>query len=145
MRSLLTDIGLTLLLASTIFWFQTQPVPPIALSPINIEDAPIQIPTATIILFWDINIKSSHRDIQLIQRFKQAHPNIETIFIHSKSHSDETLSAFLIDLGVYTTPAYNEAWPNQIPTTILINESSQTSFTHSPHYSALMEFFDVEF
>lgn len=145
MRSLFIDIGLIILLASAIFWFQTQPVPPIALSPVNSEGNSIQIPTNTIVLFWDINIKSSHRDIQLIQRFKQAHPEVETIFIHNTSQSEEVLREFLVDLGVYTTPAFNTAWPDQIPTTILINESTRTSFTHSPHYSTLMEFFGVEF
>lgn len=145
MRTLLIDIGLTILLASTIVWFQLQPRVPIALELTDINGSLTTLSPQTIVLFWDVNVKASHRDIQLIQRFQQAHPDIQTVFVHDSNTDEESLRSFLVNLGVYTTPAYSSSWPKQIPTTILINDGSRTDFNHSPHYSTLMEFFEVEY
>ena len=145
MRTLLIDIGLTILLASTIIWFQIQPSVPISLELVDSADKPTILATQSIVLFWSVDVKASHRDIQLIQRFHQAHPNIQTIFIHDKSTTDQALRDFLINLGVYSTPMYSSSWPKQIPTTILINADERLDLNHSPHYSTLMEFFNVEF
>ena len=145
MRTLLIDIGLTILLASTIIWFQIQPSVPISLDLVDSTGKPTILTTQSIVLFWNVDVKASHRDIQLIQRFHQAHPAIQTIFIHDSSTTDEELQNFLISLGVYTTPMYSSSWPKQIPTTILINGDDRMDLNHSPHYSTLMEFFGVEF
>lgn len=145
MRTLLIDIGLTGILASAIIWFQLQPADSIALD-IRLNDGTsMPLSAQAIVLFWSVDVKASHRDIQLIQRFHQAHPDIQTVFIHQNSQSDASLRDFLINLGVYSIPAYNAAWPEQIPTTILLNNSSRVDFNHSPHYSKLMEFFEVEY
>ena len=92
-------------------------------------------------LFWSVDVKASHRDIQLIQRFHQAHPNIQTIFIHDKSTTDQALRDFLINLGVYSTPMYSSCGPKQIPTTILINGNERVDLNHSliirPSWSSL--------
>ena len=145
MRTLLIDIGLTSLLASAIIWFQLQPADSISLNLQREDGTSLSLSDQTIILFWNVDVKASHRDIQLIQRFHQAHPDIQTVFIHNNSTSDDSLREFLVNLGVYSTPAYNSAWPEQIPTTILLNGSSRVDFNHSPHYSTLMEFFEVEY
>lgn len=145
MRTLLTDIGLAALLASTIILFQLQPAAPISLDLQQADGTSLSLSEKVIVLFWNVNVKASHRDIQLIQRFHQAHPDIQTIFIHDDSTDDDALRNFLINLGVYSTPMYNSAWPEQIPTTILFNGSTRVDFNHSPHYSRLMEFFDVEY
>ena len=145
MRTLLIDIGLTILLASTIIYFQIQPSVPISLDLIDSTGKPTILTTQAIVLFWNVDVKASHRDIQLVQRFHQAHPDIQTIFIHDKSTTDEALQNFLISLGVYSTPMYSSSWPKQIPTTILINGDERIDLNHSPHYSTLMEFFGVEF
>ena len=145
MRTLLIDIGLTILLASTIIWFQIQPSVPISLDLVDSTGKPTALPRQSIVLFWNVDVKASHRDIQLIQRFHQAHPDIQTIFIHDSATTDDVLRNFLINLGVYTTPMYSSSWPKQIPTTILINGNERIDLNHSPHYSTLMEFFEVEF
>ena len=145
MRTLLIDIGLTILLASTIIFFQFQPRAPISLDLTDAAGNSTVLANQVIVLFWNVNVKSSHRDIQLIQRFHQAHPDIKTIFIHDNTRDDDTLRSFLINLGVYATPMYNAPWPEQIPTTILINHNKRVDLNHSPHYSNLMEFFEVEF
>ena len=145
MRSMLIDIGLAILLASTIFWFQLQPIAPLDLQLKNAAGESPSLSESCIVLFWDMDIKSSHRDIQLIQRFHQAHPEIEPIFVHPNSESENTLREFLVELGVYTTPIYSEYWPSQIPTSILIHKKNRVDLNHSPHYSQLMEFFEVEF
>lgn len=145
MRTLLIDIGLTILLASTIIWFQIQPSVPISLDLVDSTGKPTILPRQSIVLFWNVDVKASHRDIQLIQRFHQAHPDIQTIFIHDSATTDDVLRNFLINLGVYTTPMYSSSWPKQIPTTILINGNERVDLNHSPHYSTLMEFFEVEF
>ena len=145
MRTLLIDIGLTILLASTIVWFQIQPNVPISLELVDSKGNPTALTSQAIVLFWNVDVKASHRDIQLIQRFHQAHPDIQTIFIHDSSTTDEALQNFLISLGVYSTPTYSSSWPKQIPTTILINGDERIDLNHSPHYSTLMEFFGVEF
>ena len=145
MRTLLIDIGLTILLASTIIWFQIQPSVPISLDLVDSTGKPTILPRQSIVLFWNVDVKASHRDIQLIQRFHQAHPDIQTIFIHDSGTTDDVLRNFLINLGVYTTPMYSSSWPKQIPTTILINGNERVDLNHSPHYSTLMEFFEVEF
>ena len=144
MRALLIDIGLTILLATSIAIYLLQPKTPVPLTFKDVEQNSIPIENMAIILFWDQDVKASHRDIQLIQRFHQAHPNIQTIFVHSKDLSDDALQDFLVNLGVYTTPAYTEIWPEQIPTTILLAHSTRVDLNHSPHYSQLMEFFNVE-
>ena len=82
MRTLLTDIGLAALLASTIIFFQLQPAVPISLDLQQADGTPLALSEKGIVLFWNVNVKASHRDIQLIQRFHQAHPDIPTIFIH---------------------------------------------------------------
>ena len=145
MRNIFIDIGLSILLASAIIWFQTQPKDSIALEVQQGDGTSVPVSSKTIVLFWNINVKASHRDIQLVQRFHQAHPDIQTIFIHDNSISDDAVRDFLVNLGVYSTPAYNAFWPDQIPTTILFNGTTRVDFTHSPHYAKLMEFFDVEF
>ena len=145
MRNIFIDIGLSVLLASAIIWFQMQPKDSIALELQQGDGSSVSISEQAIILFWNVNVKASHRDIQLIQRFHQAHPEIQTIFIHDDSLSDAAVRDFLISLGVYSTPAYNVLWPDQIPTTILLNGTTRVDFNHSPHYSRLMEFFGVEF
>ena len=145
MRTLLIDIGLTILLASTIIWFHLQPSDPISLDLVDSTGKSTILTTQSIVLFWNLDVKASHRDIQLIQRFHQAHPDIQTIFIHDRSTTNEELQNFLISLGVYATPIYSSSWPKQIPTTILINGSERADLNHSPHYSTLMEFFGVEF
>ena len=145
MRTLLTDIGLSALLASGIILFQLQPTDSISLALQTSDGTALPLSDQTIVLFWNVNVKASHRDIQLIQRFHQAHPDIQTVFIHDNSNDDETLRSFLINLGVYSTPAYNSVFPEQIPTTILLNGDARIDFTHSPHYSNLMEFFEVEY
>ena len=145
MRTLLIDIGLTILLASTIIWFQIQPSDPISLELVDSTGKSTILTTQSIVLFWNLDVKASHRDIQLIQRFHQAHPDIQTIFIHDRSTTNEALQNFLISLGVYSTPIYSTSWPKQIPTTILINGNERVDLHHSPHYSTLMEFFEVEF
>jgi hypothetical protein len=145
MRTLFTDIGLAALLASTIIWFQLQPIAPISLDLQEVDGTSLSLSEKAIVLFWNVNVKASHRDIQLIQRFHQAHPDIQTVFIHDDSKDDNSLRNFLINLGVYSTPIYNSVWPEQIPTTILLNGSTRVDFSHSPHYSKLMEFFEVEF
>ena len=145
MRTLLIDIGLTILLASTIILFQLQPRTPISLDLTDIAGNSTLLTSQVIILFWNLEVKASHRNIQLIQRFHQAHPDIQTIFIHDKSTDEDTLRSFLISLGVYASPTYSASWPKQIPTTILINGDDRIDFNHSPHYSTLMEFFEVEF
>ena len=145
MRTLLIDIGLAGILASAIIWFQLQPADSITLD-IRINDGTsMPLSDRAIVLFWSVDVKASHRDIQLIQRFHQAHPTIQTVFIHKNTQSDASLRDFLINLGVYSTPAYSAAWPEQIPTTILLNGDSRLDFNHSPHYSKLMEFFEVEY
>ena len=145
MRTLLIDIGLAGILASAIIWFQLQPADSIKLE-IQLNDGtPMPLLNQAIVLFWSVDVKASHRDIQLIQRFHQAHPDIQTVFIHENSQSDVSLRNFLVNLGVYSSPAYNEAWPEQIPTTILLNDSKRVDFNHSPHYSKLMDFFEVEY
>ena len=145
MRSMLIDIGLAILLASTILWFQLQPIAPLELSFQNAVGENQPLPESCIVLFWDMDIKASHRDIQLIQRFHQAHPEIQPFFVHPNSESDNTLREFLVELGVYTTPIYSDYWPSQIPTSILLHKNKRIDLNHSPHYSQLMEFFDVEF
>ena len=145
MRTILTDIGLSALLASGIILFQLQPKDSISLALQTSDRTSLPLSDQTIVLFWNVNVKASHRDIQLIQRFHQAHPDIQTVFIHDTSNDDETLRSFLINLGVYSTPAYNSVLPEQIPTTILFNGDARIDFTHSPHYSNLMEFFEVEY
>ena len=145
MRSMLIDIGLAILLASTILWFQLQPIAPIQLHLNNADGETQSLSESCIVLYWDMDIKSSHRDIQLIQRFHQAHPEIQTLFVHPNSESENTLRGFLVELGVYTTPLYSEYWPSQIPTTTLIHKKTRVDLNHSPHYSQLMEFFEVEF
>ena len=145
MKSILLDIGFTILLATTIVWMQRQPVPPIPLSFQTREGHAVPTPDTAIILFWDTQVKASHRDIQLIQRFQQAHPNIETLFIHDNRQSETSLQDFLISLGVYTTPLYSTTWPEHVPMSILIHQGKRIDLHHSPHYSQLMEFFEVEF
>ena len=145
MRTLFIDIGLTGILASSIIWLQLQPADSIALDTRLNDGTSLPLSDKAIVLFWSVDVKASHRDIQLIQRFHQAHPDIQTVFIHENSHSDASLRDFLINLGVYSTPAYNADWPAQIPTTILLNDSSRVDFNHSPHYSKLMDFFEVEY
>lgn len=145
MKSLLTDIGLTILLTSAILWLQLRPPDPLELSFVNQNNEPIKITKSCMILFWDIEVKASHRDIQLLHRFQQAHPEIDTYFVHPNSISNEELGNFLISLGVYTTPVYSETWPSRIPTNILLHNGQRTDLSHSPTYSELMEFFEVEF
>ena len=145
MRTILIDIGLSALLASGIILFQMQPTDSIPLALQTSDGNSLPLSDQTIVLFWNVNVKASHRDIQLIQRFHQAHPDIQTVFIHDHSNDDETLRTFLINLGVYSIPAYNSVLPEQIPTTILLNGDARIDFTHSPHYSNLMEFFEVEY
>lgn len=145
MRTLLFDIGLTILLASTIIWSQLQPRVPISLDLTDATGNSTVLSPQAIVLFWNVDVKASHRDIQLIQRFHQAHPDIQTVFIHDKNTDEDTLRSFLINLGVYATPTYSSSWPKQIPTTVLINGAERIDFNHSPHYSTLMEFFEVEF
>ena len=145
MRTLFIDIGLTILLASTILWFQIQPDVPISLNLVDANGNSTVLETQSIVLFWNVDVKASHRDIQLIQRFHQAHPDIQTLFIHDSSTTDDELKNFLISLGVYSTPVYSSSKPKQIPTTILINGDERIDLNHSPHYSTLMEFFGVEF
>lgn len=145
MRTLLIDIGLTILLASTIIWFQVQPRVPIPLDLTDTNGNPTILTPQVIVLFWNVDVKASHRDIQLVQRFHQAHPDIQTIFIHDDGTDEDTLRSFLINLGVYASPTYSSSWPKQIPTTILINGDERVDLNHSPHYSVLMEFFEVEF
>ena len=145
MRSMLIDIGLAILLATTILWFQLQPIAPLELQLNNVSGENQPLSESCIVLFWDMDTKSSHRDIQLIQRFHQAHPEIQQLFVHPNSQSENTLNMFLIELGVYTTPLYSEYWPDQIPTSILIHKEKRIDLNHSPHYSQLMEFFEVEF
>ena len=122
MRTILTDIGLSALLASGIILFQLQPKDSISLALQTSDRTSLPLSDQTIVLFWNVNVKASHRDIQLIQRFHQAHPDIQTVFIHDNSNDDETLRTFLINLGVYSIPAYNSVLPEQIPTTILSME-----------------------
>mgnify|MGYP000176848025 FL=1 len=145
MKSILLDIGFTILLATTIVWIQRQPVSPVPLSFQTQEGETAPMPNSAIILFWDTQVKASHRDIQLIQRFHQAHPNIETLFIHDNTQSETVLRDFLISLGVYTTPLYSTAWPEHVPMSILVHQGQRIDLHHSPHYSQLMEFFGVEF
>ncbi len=145
MKQLWMDIGISLVLATGILIWQHQPLPAFTLDLVDFNNQPIIIQDPAIILFWDTAIKSSHRDIQLIQRFTQAHPDINTYYVHQNSLKESELTGFLTELGVYTTPALNQEWPSQIPTSILIQNGEQRLPNHSPHYSDLMDFFKREF
>lgn len=145
MRNLLIDIVFSLLLATGILFWQHSPLEP---TPLKFRDQyakQISLQKTSIILFWDWNIKSSHRAIQLYQRFHQAHPDIHLYFIHQETHPHEDLNNFLINLGVYTTPLYSDHWPSQVPMTILVNEDTTEEIHHSLHYTQLMEFFSKEY
>ena len=121
MRNFLIDIVFSLLLATGILFWQHRPLPPTPLNLRDIQENNIQLNSSSIILFWDWNIKSSHRAIQLYQRFHQAHPDIHLYFVHKNDHSNDDLNGFLINLGVYTTPLYSKDWPSQI------NDNSSSS------------------
>ena len=145
MKHLWIDIGISLVLATGILIWQQQPLPEFSINLTDIKNTPIDIQKPAIVLFWDHEIKSSHRDIQLIQRFTQAHPDITVYYVHQPSLTESEIQEFLVDLGVYTTPAFNSVWPNQIPTTVLLKEQEQIIPNHSPHYTELMEFYQREF
>ena len=145
MKHLWIDIGISLVLATGILIWQQQPLPDFSLNLTDNKKISIDIQKPAIVLFWDREIKSSHRDIQLIQRFTQAHPDITVYYAHQPSIPELEIQGFLVDLGVYTTPVFNKDWPSQIPTTILLTDQEQLTPNHSPHYTELMEFFQREF
>ena len=145
MRNFLIDIVFSLLLATGILFWQHRPLTPTPLNFRDIEANDIQVQAPAIILFWDWNIKSSHRAIQLYQRFHQAHPDITLYLVHQQTQTNDDLTGFLINLGVYTTPLYSNDWPSQVPKTILIQNDMRQEFHHSLHYTQLMEFFQKEF
>ncbi len=145
MKSLVTDIGLAILLTIAILWIQLKPPTALELQFVDKNNESVEVTESCMILFWDIEVKASHRDIQLLHRFHQAHPEIDVYFVHPNSIENTDLEAFLINLGVYTTPVYSETWPSRIPTNILLHKKQRMDLTHSPTYSELMEFFEVEF
>lgn len=145
MRNLTIDIALSLLLATGILLWHNRPASPIHLEFSSATATEITPQEPCIVLFWDWKIKSSHRAIQLFQRFHQAHPDINVYFIHNTDRTQSEINAFLVNLGVYTTPMYNEHWPSQIPTTILLSDAIRQDLHHTPHYTQLMEFFDKEY
>ena len=76
MRTLLTDIGLSALLASGIILVQLQPTDSISLALQTSDGTSLPLSDQTIVLFWNVNVKASHRDIQLIQRLSNIHPSL---------------------------------------------------------------------
>ena len=144
MKHLWIDIGISLILATGILIWQQQPSSDFSINLTDSSNSSIDIKKPAIVLFWDREIKSSHRDIQLIQRFTQAHTDISVYYVHQPVPELE-IQNFLVDLGVYTTPAFNSEWPSQIPTTVLITEEKQLIPNHSPHYTDLMDFYKREF
>lgn len=145
MRNLITDIVFALFLAIGILAWQHREPSSIPLKFSDIHANNVAVTSPAMVLFWDLSIKSSHRAIQLLQRFHQAHPDVQLYLVHPQTHTDEALTQFLIDFGVYTTPLYSEHWPNQIPSVILINRNIRNDLSHPPHYTQLMEFFNKEF
>ena len=143
MRTIFIDIGLTILLASAIIWFQMQPDDSISLK-IQLNDGTLY--PYRIKLSFYFGMLMSKRVIEifsLIQRFHQAHPDIQTVFIHDNS-TDDDFEEFLVNLGVYSTPAYNESWARPDSNHHTLQWLfSRVDFNHSPHYSTLMEFFEV--
>ena len=144
MKEFWIDSTVAFILFVGLLWWQLQPVSPLDIQLTDPKGQRIEIQPPSIVLFWDMEVKASHRDIQLIQRFHQAHPQIEIQLVHKSTISANSLTEFLTSLGVYTTPRYNSEWPEQIPTTLLFHQNQRLELHHSPHYSQLMEFFEVD-
>jgi hypothetical protein len=102
----------------------------------------IDISDPSIIHYWASWNKASHRDIQIIQRFHQRHPEIQIIGVTEFSEDATAVEERIQRLGLYYTQGKIEELP-RLPATILINSQQQLT-RNNLNYEMLMSFFNKE-